>query len=109
MTTLALNTLIRSTPAFLQRIGHSFAAFLDGCRAKNVFIKWFGAKEPAGFTSQSHSWAYIADPHTPANTARILDRLCDLRIPLTLEADQCDRLVAIIGSELARCGALREG
>jgi dTDP-4-amino-4,6-dideoxygalactose transaminase len=57
----------------------AFAAFLEGCRARGVFIKWFGAREPAGFTSQSRSWAYIADPHTPANTARILDRLCDSR------------------------------
>jgi dTDP-4-amino-4,6-dideoxygalactose transaminase len=80
----------------------SFAGFLDGCKAKGVFIKWFGAKDPAGFTSQSRSWAYIADPHTPAATARILDRLCDLRIPLSLEANDCVRLVAIIGSELRR-------
>ena len=78
----------------------AFASFLDGCKAKGVFIKWFGAKQPTGFTSQSRSWAYIADPHTPAATARILDRLCDLRIPLSLQADDCGRLVAIIRSAL---------
>jgi dTDP-4-amino-4,6-dideoxygalactose transaminase len=80
----------------------AFAGFLAGCKAKGVFIKWFGAREPAGFTSQSRSWAYIADPHTPAATARILDRLCDLRLPLSLTADDCARLVAIITSELSR-------
>jgi hypothetical protein len=80
----------------------AFARFLEGCKAKSVFIKWFGAKVPVGFTSQSRSWAYIADPQTPAATARILDRLCDLRIPLSLEAEDCNRLVAIIGSTLER-------
>jgi dTDP-4-amino-4,6-dideoxygalactose transaminase len=78
----------------------AFAAFMDGCKAKGVLIKWFGAKEPAGFTSQSRSWAYIANPHTPANTARVLDRLCDIRIPLALTAEDCTTLVAIIAREL---------
>ncbi len=64
----------------------AFTTFLERCKAKGVFIKWFGAREPAGFTSQSRSWAFIADPHTPANTALILDRLCDVRIPLSFEA-----------------------
>jgi dTDP-4-amino-4,6-dideoxygalactose transaminase len=81
---------------------HSFTRFLDGCKSRGVFIKWFGAKEPAGFTSQSRSWAYIADPHTPSTTARILDRLCDMRIPLSLEPGDCMRVVSIIGSELER-------
>ena len=40
--------------------------------------------EPVGFTSQSRSWGYINEPHTPVHTARILDRLCDIRLPLTL-------------------------
>jgi len=30
MTALALNQLIRGTPAFLLRLGHSFTSFLDG-------------------------------------------------------------------------------
>ncbi|MSP89081.1 MAG: aminotransferase [Alphaproteobacteria bacterium] len=84
----------------------AFATFLDGCRTKGVFIKWFGAKEPAGYTSQSHSWAYIANLHTPANTARALERLCDIRIPLSLEPVHCGQLVAIVEWELARARTL---
>jgi dTDP-4-amino-4,6-dideoxygalactose transaminase len=80
----------------------TFAAFLEGCKTKGVFIKWFGAKEPVGFTSQSRSWGYINDPHTPAHTARVLDRLCDIRLPLTLTAADCDQLVAIVAHELGR-------
>jgi uncharacterized protein YjiS (DUF1127 family) len=30
MTALALNQLIRGTPAFLQRLGHRFTSFVDG-------------------------------------------------------------------------------
>jgi hypothetical protein len=44
----------------------------------------------------------MSDPHTPVVTARILDRLCDLRIPLSLEADDCARLVSIVADELVR-------
>jgi dTDP-4-amino-4,6-dideoxygalactose transaminase len=80
----------------------AFAAFLEGCKSRGVFIKWFGAKQPVGFTSQSRSWGFINDPHTPMNTARVLDRLCDIRLPLTLTAADCDQLVAIVAHELRR-------
>jgi dTDP-4-amino-4,6-dideoxygalactose transaminase len=82
-----------------------FDRFMSGCKARGVFIKWFGAKEPAGFTSQSRSWAFIADAHTPAHTARVLDRLCDIRIPLSLTASDCDLIAAIIADEIARAAA----
>jgi hypothetical protein len=80
----------------------AFAAFLEGCKANGVFIKWFGAKEPEGFTSQSRSWGYISDPHTPVHTARVLDRLCDIRLPLTLTPADCDQLVAIVAYHLGQ-------
>jgi dTDP-4-amino-4,6-dideoxygalactose transaminase len=79
----------------------AFAAMLEGCKSLGVFIKWFGAKEPTGFTSQSRSWAYIANPHTPAHTAHALHRLCDVRIPLSLTASDCDQVTAIIRHVLA--------
>jgi hypothetical protein len=43
MTTLALNTLtlLRETPAFLQRVGHSFSAFLDGIGEARVMAEQF--------------------------------------------------------------------
>ena len=79
----------------------AFASVLEGCKVRGVFIKWFGAKEPAGFTSQSRSWAYIANPHTPTKTARALERLCDVRIPLSLTPTDCDLVVAIVRDVLA--------
>ena len=41
MTTIALNTLIRGTPAFLQRLGHSFNAFLDGIGEARAMAETF--------------------------------------------------------------------
>ena len=41
MTTIALNTLIRGTPAFLQRLGHSFTAFLDGISEARAMAETF--------------------------------------------------------------------
>ncbi len=41
MTTLALNSLIRGTPAFLQRLGHSFTAFFDGIEEARAMAEQF--------------------------------------------------------------------
>jgi dTDP-4-amino-4,6-dideoxygalactose transaminase len=79
----------------------AFAGFLDRCRARGVFLKWFGAAEATGYTSVSGQWGYLRDPHTPPATAAVLERLCDMRIPLTLTEEECTTTTAIIGEELA--------
>ncbi len=79
----------------------AFATFLSRCRARGVFLKWFGAAEATGYTSVSGQWRYLADPHTPPATAAALERLCDMRIPLTLTEAECATAAAIIGEELA--------
>lgn len=79
----------------------AFAGFLDRCSAHGVYLKWFGAREPAGYTSASAQWRFLRDPHTPPTTARVLERLCDMRIPLTLTEAECGTIAAIIGEELA--------
>jgi len=43
MTTLALNTLIRGTPAFLQRVSHSLTSFLDGIGEARAMAETFKA------------------------------------------------------------------
>lgn len=69
--------------------------FLAGCAERGVEIKWFGWSEPNGFTSSFDSWAYIQDmPDLPA-TRRVLDFMCDFRIPLTFSLEDC-RLIARI-------------
>jgi dTDP-4-amino-4,6-dideoxygalactose transaminase len=78
-----------------------FSRFLAGCRARGVYLKWFGAREAEGYTSVSGQWRYLADPHTPAATEAVLERLCDMRIPLTLTEADCAVIGRVVGEELA--------
>jgi dTDP-4-amino-4,6-dideoxygalactose transaminase len=53
-----------------------------------VEVKWFGASQPAGFTSDHHSWQYVARQHLPKTDA-ILAGLFDMRLPLTFSLEDC--------------------
>jgi dTDP-4-amino-4,6-dideoxygalactose transaminase len=79
----------------------AFTQFLAGCRARGVFLKWFGAREPEGYTSVSGQWRYLADPHTPPGTDSVLERLCDMRIPLALGEADCATIAGIVAEELS--------
>ncbi|MBR0662221.1 DegT/DnrJ/EryC1/StrS family aminotransferase [Neoroseomonas oryzicola] len=83
----------------------AFAHFLAGCRARGVYLKWFGSREAEGYTSVPGQWRYLADPHTPAATAAVLERLCDMRIPLTLAEADCATVARIVAEELAAARA----
>lgn len=72
------------------------AKFMTHCAEKGVFLKWFGADEPVGFTAQSSSWHYLANPHTPPKTKEILDCLFDFRLPLTLTQEDCAYIIDTI-------------
>lgn len=70
--------------------------FLAECQALGVELKWFGNKEPVGFTSAYESWRYFGKlPHLP-NTLRVLSVMCDMRIPLTFTADDCRTIIEVI-------------
>ena len=70
--------------------------FLAECLQQGVELKWFGNKEPVGFTSAYESWRYFGMlPHL-ANTKRILAVMCDMRIPLTFTEDDCRFILDII-------------
>ena len=63
---------------------------------QGVELKWFGNKEPVGFTSAYSSWKYFGNlPHL-ANTQRILATMCDMRIPLTFTMEDCKLILEII-------------
>lgn len=70
-------------------------AVVDGCAARGVALKWFGAAEPAGFTSRYDSWRYADTPPLPA-TDRILAGLLDMRLPLTFSLEDCALIARII-------------
>ncbi|MBF0279478.1 MAG: DegT/DnrJ/EryC1/StrS family aminotransferase [SAR324 cluster bacterium] len=65
------------------------------CLDRGVELKWFGAPEPAGYTSRHDSWRYIESQTLP-NTDRILSKMLDMRIPLTFSLDDCRLIGGII-------------
>ena len=69
--------------------------FVAANKALGVELKWFGAGQPVGFTSNHHSWAYVTPQHLP-ETDRILGGLFDMRIPLTFSLEDCAQIAAII-------------
>ena len=70
--------------------------FLGTCADRGVEIKWFGAREPVGFTSSWESWQYIEDCQELPNTRNTLDFMCDFRIPLTFSMEDCSVIAAVI-------------
>ncbi|HCY84012.1 MAG TPA: aminotransferase [Desulfobacteraceae bacterium] len=74
--------------------------FLDRCMARGVELKWFGNKEPVGFTSAYESWKYLGDLPDLPNTKRILAVMCDMRIPLTFTLEDCDVILEIIADTI---------
>lgn len=81
------------------------ARFVADLAAVGVEVKWFGAAEPVGFTSDHHSWAYVAAQDLPRTDA-ILSGLFDMRLPLTFGLADCGVLADLILSAVA---ALPEG
>lgn len=70
--------------------------FLKTCAARGVEIKWFGNKEPIGFTSTWESWQYIKERQSLPKTRSILDFMCDFRIPLTFSLEDCKVIAEVI-------------
>ena len=61
--------------------------FVQSCAKRGVELKWFGDREPHGFTSRYDSWRYLNNKQNLPNTLRILSTTFDLRIPLTFEVE----------------------
>ena len=68
-----------------------------------VHVKWFGQREPVGFTSRYDHWRYASEQTLHA-TATVLQGLCDMRIPLTMSLDDCGVVAEIIRGALATVG-----
>ena len=77
-------------------------AFVADCLSRGVELKWFGDSEPKAFTSRYDSWKYINDlPHLP-KTLSCLEKMVDMRVPLTFNKKDCITILSIIGDELAK-------
>jgi len=71
-------------------------ALIDAAAARGVELKWFGAGDPAGFTSAHASWRYV-DPQALPQTDRIMATLFDMRIPLSFSVLDCAFIGELIG------------
>lgn len=99
-------------PAAERHVGSSFQFLLPDwsaarvrmllarAAARGVELKWFGADEPAGFTSRYDHWRYAAPAPLP-QTDRILAGLIDLRLPLTFTPQDCALIARILRAEVA--------
>lgn len=81
--------------------------FVDLCARRGVGIKWFGRSTPQGFTSTWQDWRYVDDVQALPETRRMLDTLCDMRIPLTLTPDECQLIATIIDDALRQASSAR--
>ena len=69
------------------------------CGDRGVELKWFGAPEPAAFTSKYDSWRYAPSKPMPKSD-RILHGILDMRVPLTFSLEDCALIARIIQAEV---------
>ncbi|PPB80954.1 dTDP-4-amino-4,6-dideoxygalactose transaminase [Albidovulum inexpectatum] len=79
-------------------------SFVDATAARGVELKWFGAAEPAGYTSTWRSWRYLS-PQSLTRTDKILSTLFDMRIPLTFSVADCQTIGEILVEEATALAA----
>jgi len=83
--------------------------FVARCAASGVPIKWFGAARQHGFTSSPRHWRYAGRQDRLVGTHGVLDRLCDIRTPLSLSDEDCDLISETVQTALVAAIADREG
>jgi dTDP-4-amino-4,6-dideoxygalactose transaminase len=77
------------------------AAIVAEAAALGVELKWFGAARAKGFTSTHRNWGYVP-PQALPRTDSVLAVLLDMRIPLTFDLEDCDRIADILEHVLTR-------
>ncbi len=79
--------------------------FIGRCQNRGVELKWFGEREPVAYTSRHTSWRYVT-PQSLPKTDAVLDKLCDMRIPLSFSVADCELIGDIIAEEFVAARAL---
>ena len=79
--------------------------FIQNCAKRGVELKWFGGKQPHGFTSRYDSWRYLGNKQHLPNTLRILSTTFDLRIPLTFDVEDMQLIGDIVVDEVSQLPA----
>jgi len=79
----------------------SIAGIVEFAGDHGVFIKWFGADVPVGFTSRFDHWRYVQEQSLSATT-QVLAGLCDMRIPLTMSSKQTAEIAQVLRDAVTR-------
>jgi dTDP-4-amino-4,6-dideoxygalactose transaminase len=74
----------------------TIARFIKRCGEQGVPLKWFGDAEPKGYTSRYDSWKYLGEMPVLPETKRVLANMCDMRLPLTFNEEDCRTIVEVI-------------
>ena len=75
------------------------AAIVAAARDRGVYVKWFGTERAEGYTSNPAHWRYMDSAGSSAAMA-IQATLCDIRLPLGLTAQDCDRIADVLAEAL---------
>ena len=65
------------------------------CKARGVFLKWFGHTQAVGFTSSHHNWEYMKEKHALPHSDEVMHGLFDMRLPLSLTEDDIPMIAEI--------------
>lgn len=76
------------------------ARFIEEAAAHGVYLKWFGAERAIGFTSRYDQWGYVA-AETLSATDAVLRRLLDMRVAVSLDAEDCATILRVLGEAMA--------
>ncbi len=92
---------VASSIQFLLDLDREGAArFIAGCASRGLHIKWFGADSPVGFTSNATHWRYIEGQPAAQGSLALMERLCDMRIPLALSTEDIALICRIVAAAL---------
>jgi len=77
-----------------------FENLIANCANRGVDVKWFGADAPKAFTSRYDSWRYLDEQKPLPQTLKVLEKTCDMRVPLTFDIADCEIVAQIIVEEV---------
>lgn len=99
LTVPTINENIEPTPTSIQIIAnystHQIENAINKAGELGLNIKWFGA-EAIGFTSTVKDWGYISDRTGLGSNPKTMDKLLDIRLPVTLSRVDCNTIIDII-------------
>ncbi len=72
--------------------------FLKECSMRGLYIKWFGTPTPVAFTSNYAHWHYLTSKPEVPKSMDVLNKLLDLRTPLSLTEDDCVLIGQIVAA-----------